>query len=92
MPRGNGAANPPGVTAMRYASGYSESSGQPDNGVEYHTSKREAIARAKTLRGSIFSRSGGSAWACKCDEHGRPDSWQSLYKWVEGAEGGYRAN
>ena len=69
----------------KYASWYVQSSGQPVNGFELHTSKAAAIKRARWLRGSLPKYCGGRAVA----EVVSDTESRRIYSWYEYAEGGY---
>ena len=77
--------------AAKYLSAYKSSSGQPTNGVEYHTSKRAAIARARSLRECLICGSGGEAFAETVVANWLEEQPVCLYSWTEWAEGGRRS-
>ena len=71
---------------MKYASYYISSNGQPQNGYEEHTSKRDAIAAARAKKANLIERSGGRSVAVGETEDG-PGT--ILYEWYEHHGGGY---
>lgn len=77
-----------------YASYYYSSNGQPRNGYNEHTSKREAIASARVMaRQNLILNSGGRAVAVRLDlsPDGEEFHEEPIYMWIEHIEGGYRA-
>lgn len=74
---------------MSYASYYIASNGQPINGYATHTSKREAIARARSLKANLPQHSGGRAVAVVVNDDPTREP-ECLYSWYEHFNGGYR--
>lgn len=74
----------------QYRSGYISSNGQPVNGVQVCSNKRDAIKRARGLRDCLPQGSGGEAFA-ETMPASNDEQAVTLYSWIEHCEGGFRA-